>query len=77
MASIDYSKLSGREIEDRAIHSRNDEQAVKKAGYELRMDRVKEAQKNAKSDEEFERYKKVEKQTLEKYNKYHFTNLKS
>ena len=78
MSSIDFTKLDARTIEEKATQgSRFDESAVKRAGFERRMDRVNEALKNPGSEKELKRLEGVRKYTLEKYNKYHNKQHKS
>jgi len=67
---MDYSKLSQRDIELKAIHNKVDETRIKRAGFEHRMDRVNKAIKNAKTENDRNRFEKIKKDTLRLYNKY-------
>jgi len=66
--------MDNREIEANLI--RNDPSAHKLKGqaYEIRMDRLHESAKTAKSPEEARRFSDLRRQTIDKYNKYKNTD---
>lgn len=66
--------MDSREIEAKLI--RNDPSARKLKGqaYEIRMDRLSESAKTAKTPEEARRFSDLRAQTINKYNKYKNTD---
>jgi len=73
---MDYSKRTQKEIEEIGARGGRDATALKKAGFEHRIDRVEEAIKNATSEARSQQLKKVRDQSLKIYNKYNNSNFK-
>lgn len=66
--------MDSREIEARLIVNDAAAHNLKGKAYEIRMDRLHESMKTAKTPEDARRFSDLRKQTLNKYNKYRGTS---
>lgn len=68
---VDIDKYKGAELEHTVAGSKRDERRVKKAGFQMYMDRINTSIKNSKSEKDFRRFIDIRnKQALPLYNKY-------
>lgn len=74
---MDYSKLTQHDIEDIGRYGGSDEKRLKKAGFDLRVQRVEAAMKKASTSKEVKELQQIRKQSLDYYNKYNNSKHKS
>lgn len=74
---ISYPELDNERLEGLASANKATEAAVKRAGFDLRIMKLEESEKKAKTEEEKQKYERIKKQSLGIYNKYNNSNFKN